>query len=303
MTKMNIASLLVAFGVGVLSAKVYLSSTNTDEIAADSSSQCSSLQEAQANLLKISQSEYQHYLAIKDLKEKYEKADELLGRVMLLFLAEVGLKTKASGEVSLSEDSSPSNRPSGPETSSRPSIPQQNQDMIHQTAQHQPQNTAISATIARLEKEEDILVQLKKAEITSPKIEHAQGNLPTAKQVELLAGRYSGFIRYLNPEKPDLSVTWDLNVNPTEKGLEGTFVLKISGQGVNSETSGRGTIENIVSLASDTNGFFVSSCGDRCFLQLYYSSATDRFHGSYYETTKENPKGKPVRVGYVEMRR
>lgn len=98
MTKILICVVL-AFSVGFISSR-YISNSKTKTSEADSSAeQCLNLTDAKANLISISQKEYQEYTQIKDLKQKYEKADELLGKIMLLFLADVGFRLQKPGAV------------------------------------------------------------------------------------------------------------------------------------------------------------------------------------------------------------
>jgi regulatory protein YycI of two-component signal transduction system YycFG len=44
------------------------------------------------SIISFTEKEFEQYLKLKDQKKRYQKADELFGKVMLLFLAELGLK-------------------------------------------------------------------------------------------------------------------------------------------------------------------------------------------------------------------
>jgi hypothetical protein len=123
--------ILVVLGVfiaGFLSSRMM-----TSHAPVENSAQCENLSEAKNDLISISQNEYLEYTQIKDLKQKYEKADELLGKVMLLFLADIGFKaTKMSTnemEVQNLETKSETSNPENPKVAVASGNPVQQQQM------------------------------------------------------------------------------------------------------------------------------------------------------------------------------
>lgn len=291
-------SAIVAFIVGFLSNRFFNSQPSIN--SKEPTVQCSDLNVAKSNLISISQNEYIEYTKIKDLKQKYEKADELLGKIMLLFLADVGFKVKKDVSVEqvvatpAAVSSSPNPTPVNnnlSETAVVPSVPQNNPGLVGK-----------SSLIKSLQTEKQIRDELNKAIIENPKMEIAKGEAPTQRQARILEGRYTGTIKFLDGKRQNLSVTWDLIPDYSKSGLSGTFNLNIHGPGTDSESSGRGNIDNIVGLAEDKDGFLVSGCGDQCYLQLYYNVPSDQFFGNYYESAK-GTSSKPQRSGLVELKK
>lgn len=258
--------------------------------------ECEDLNAAKENLVAISKKDYLEYAKIKDLKQKYEKADELLGKIFLLFLADVGFKAQhndifvepkmLSAEVAASKANEP--------------IPVA---VIPEKPSHTNRNLARrSSQIRNIRNERQIRDVLDHSIIESPKVELANGNIPLRRQMKNLEGRYVGVIRFFDQKRENLDVMWELLPDYSKSGLSGTFNLNIHGPGTSSDSKGSGNIDNIISLAEDPDGFLVSGCGGSCFLQLYYNSVANQFYGNYYESTKGSP-AKPERKGLVELKR
>lgn len=232
-------SAIIAFVVGFFSARSFdtqISSTSKEQTA-----QCSDLNAAKSNLISISQNEYFEYTKIKDLKQKYENADELLGKIMLLFLADVGFKVKqeASVEQVVSVPAAGSSSPptamlvnnNSNETAVAASLPQSHPSLIGK-----------SSIIKSLQTEKQIRDELDKAVIENPKIEIAKGESPSQKQTRILEGRYSGTVKFFDTKRQSLNVMWELIPDYSKSDLSGTFNLNVHGPGTDSESSGRGRI-------------------------------------------------------------
>lgn len=285
-------SLAVAFSLGFVSSRIFSGKKESDH--GKETVQCAELNEAKANLMSISQNEYLEYIKIKDLKQKYEKADELLGKIMLLFLADVGFRVQKSEPV---EIATPASEMQAPVVANQPMT------QTPATEDKKPTNlTDRSAFIRSLGNEKRIVDALENVVIENPKLEAAKGTTPSRRQIKLLEGRYVGTVSFFDTKRGSLSVIWDLVPDYSKKGLSGTFTLSIHGPGTNSESSGRGDIDSIVSLAQDPNGVIVNGCGGSCYMQLYYNTRSEQFYGNYYEVPK-GTQGKAERVGIVKLGR
>jgi hypothetical protein len=76
--------LVAAYGFGFKNAKNKYEKVNEQTIQGD----------FRSNFKNLTNAELEDYLKLKDQREKYEKADELLSKMMLLFLADLGLHSK-----------------------------------------------------------------------------------------------------------------------------------------------------------------------------------------------------------------
>lgn len=292
---------MVAFAIGFLTSR-YVSNSKTKGGDGDSSiQQCADLNDAKANLISISKNEYLEYTQIKDLKQKYEKADELLGKIMLLFLADVGFRLQKSGVVEPIVASNPAVVPEPP--IAQPTKPSVDTIPTAAVTSNAPAESALAgkgSAIRNLQNEKQIDDVLNKALIENPKIENAKGNSPTLAQRRLLEGKYIGAIKFLDSKRAGANIVWDLTPDYAKPEFAGTFNLSIQGSGINSEGNSRGTLDSIVSLAEDKDGFLVTSCGGNCYLQLYYNRPADQFYGNFYESKDSKNFS---RSGNVELRK
>jgi len=290
----TLISILIAFALGFASHRIF---SNQEESSKDKEAiaKCESLNEAKSNLISLSQNDYLEYIKIKDLKQKYEKADELLGKIMLLFLADVGFRLQKSEPVEVAAAPVPS-------ATAQVVVAASNAESSAPADKRPTNLTNRGASIRSLGTEKRILDALDVVIIENPKLEAAKGITPNRRQTKLLEGRYVGTVSFLDGKRASLSVVWDLNPDYSKRGLSGTFSLSIHGPGQNSESNGRGDIDSIVSLAEDPNGFLVNGCGDRCYLQLYYNSRSDQFYGNYYEAPK-GTQSKAERLGIIKLSR
>ncbi len=288
----TLISLFIAFLIGFGSSRIFSGRLDVDKEKDAANAKCEDLTEAKSSLLSISKKDYLEYLQIKDLKQKYEKADELLGKIMLLFLADVGFRAQKSTPIEVVE--------AAPQT---PAIAASSE--VTPSAPVEKKSTNLNdkgAVIRSMGSEKRIIDALENVIIENPKLEAAQGNVPNRQQVKLLEGRYVGTVSFLDSKRGSLSVVWDLAPDYSKKGLSGTFNLSIHGPGTNSESSGRGDIDSVVSLAQDPNGFIVNGCGGSCYMQLYYNNRSEQFYGNYYEVPKDT-QSKAQRVGIVKLGR
>lgn len=294
-------AILIAFASGFFINRLISNRMVLDQEKVLPNEKCTDLVDAKTNLISLSQNEYLEYTKIKDLKLKYEKADELLGKVMLLFLADVGFRlqhnTPPEYVVTKSEVL--------PLQVSTESVIKPETEAVNHTLSDSKAAIALagrSTQIKNLGTERQILQVLDEAIIENPKMEAAKGVSLSSRQARIIEGRYMGTVKFLDGKREKLSVIWDLAPDYSKNNLSGTFNLSIHGPGQNSESNGRGDIDNIVSLAEDREGFLVNGCGDRCYLQLYYNSRADQFYGNYYELLKGS-QSKSARLGIVELRK
>lgn len=297
-------STFIAFAIGFFSSRFISNSSSSTNVKDSSTGQCTNLADAKSSLMSISKNEYLEYTKIKDLKQKYEKADELLGKIMLLFLADVGFRLQKDVIVEpvstgVSTVASPSQNTTTPfeKSPSAESLPEASPVKQSEVSPLEGKSSVIKTS----QSEKQIRDILDSALIEDPKIEAAKGGTPTPTQQRRLEGRYAGAIKFLDNKRASLSVVWELIPDNSKGEMSGTFNLNIHGPGKNSESSGSGNIDTIISLAEDKDGFLVRGCGGDCYLQLYYNAPGDQFFGNYYEMI--NGTKKSARLGIVELKK
>ncbi len=296
-----IITTIFAFTLGFFSNRLFTKSSLPEPLINLDETRCDVLHTAKDNLISMSKNEYIEYTKIKDLKQKYEKADELLGKVMLLFLADVGFQLQRSADNTLPMDQSLAIDSDQFIRTKDDTIeelkPVKSIDPVTATLEGK------SSTIKNMQTEKQIIAILDQSIIDHPKVEAAKGRTPKPVQIKFLEGRYTGFIRFLDKKRENLNIVWDLIPDSSRKPeLTGTFNLSIRGPGINKDLNSNGTLLNILSLAEDQEGFLIQGCGVACYLQLYYNSPAEKFFGNYYESVKGSD-AKATRVGIIELKR
>lgn len=262
--------------------------------------------QAKNDLILISQNEYLEYTKIKDLKQKYEKADELLGKVMVLFLADIGFKAQRISADKLDMVSSDKENVSNVKTDS---------DAIDSPSfTVAPVSTAVvqepiieslkgkSALIHSLKSREQIVEVLDKAVIENPKVAVASGSPVEQKQMKAIEGSFIGEITFFDKKREARNLSWELIPNYRENPIETEFHLRIYGGGKGeSVASGRGQLRHVSVLSEDPYAYMVETCGGECYLQMYYNGVRDQFYGNYYELKDANKKFE--RVGLINLRK
>lgn len=298
MNKVLIATIL-AFSVGFLTKSFV--SKNNDSTPSTPTEECVILDKAKSDLINISKSEYLEYSQIKDLKQKYEKADELLGKIMLLFLADVGFRVQQASAI----ETPPTNTLQTPpplntfENSTAPIAAP-----VYESKEATQVNAGLvgkSNLIRSLKSEEQIQLALNSSIIDSPQIESAKASLISQQQVKSLEGRFTGQIKFIDTKREPIDLVWEFQPDYSKSIPSGSYKFSILGIKRRNETTGNGNIENIKSLADDKNGLIIRACGDECYFQFYYNAASDQFYGNFYESIKGTNKS--ARVGFATLKK
>lgn len=293
----------ITFFIGFTTNKILnpVKSVETKEVPTlKTPPQCNSLAEAKTNLISISQNEYFEYTQIKDLKQKYEKADELLGKIMLLFLADVGFRVQKTSAPLPEPKIEPLTKEPLPPKPDLQNVKSPESESIN-VGEKKFDLSGKSSRIKFLNTQKQIFDTLNKSLIADPKNEFSKANYPAQAQVKFLEGLFSGYIHFFDKKREELNVSWELIPDYSKNPILGRFILKISGAGKNSETSGQGQFKNINTLADDPNAIIVEACGDGCYMQLYYNAPFDQFFGNYYERNRNTKIFE--RVGLIDLRK
>ncbi len=209
----NFFIVLVVFVAGFITNKIITTSISVEKPAL-----CENLNAAKNDLISISQNEYLEYTKIKDLKQKYEKADELLGKVMLLFLADIGFKA-AKMPINDVEVKS-----LDPESVNRKTEATKIAESAPTTAQAVPEPQASisdslkgkSQLIRNLNSQAQINEALDKALIENPKVAVAGGNPVEQQQMKVIEGSFVGEIKFFDKKREARNVSWELIPNYRE---------------------------------------------------------------------------------------
>lgn len=241
------------------------------------------LKELGLKFQKISEEDIQEYLQLKEMKAKYEKADEIFGKILNIFLLDLGLRISGKQLEELKAQTHPSFENSQPVQPSPVQI--EKIDPPKPETQERPKRMAISNHGNY--SEEQVLKLLEEK-----KLENALNSWTAAKPLNreafnLISGRFAGTISFSDATRNSLELEMELIGARFNNGvINGEFLLKTTDP---SDPKYRDTttykpnskISNF-RLAED-GALLVEAMGGDGLFQLYYFSRTNSFQGSLYE--------------------
>ncbi len=253
------------------------------------------LSEFKSHFQNISSEEIREYLRTQNAEEKLRKADELLAKMMQIFVAQVGLKLSQEelnqfGKIPTKTD------PVAPVDNQPPAKPEpvqvvKNQDaddrLLEQRLKSRARNVNSAAEADRFAK--------MLGDNYAERVQDSQ--ILSRDQIRNLNGIFEGEIKF-DKDKATQRVSLEFN-GRLEKSqyIEGTLSLKIFDENnkMINQTTGSGNVSK--SLSGNANEIFVEA--GRYYLQLTYFPAMDSWGGTYLE----NEKGRFNRLGSVILRR
>lgn len=248
----------------------------------------------------IHDDDFQDYLSLREHREKYLKANEILGKIMVLFLAELGLrisnddivKMKEVLEIPLTEsdfavakngDASVSaapecgfsNRGAGGTAGGQSSAIAENQD---------PQEwKKFEQSLTNPKSESEIKDFLKKVAIKDlfSEIKSAK-NAPLA-TLEKMLGIFEGTLVYNNQEEEPAEVYLELEAESKDGKIEGTFKTILSRHGdVFSNSTSNGSPDLVKKIEGSDKAIFYELGGKMGYFQLYFINGGKNLIGNFY---------------------
>lgn len=288
--------LVLSFLAGVLLTFFIMSSLNRFASESDPI-EFNELKQMKSDLKSISENEYQDYLKLKDAEEKYKKADEILGKIMILFLADLSLHVKnksteasadvAQDSINLKDEAQPKN-----EIKARSAQETQN-----------PQPTApniknLESKLLSAQTESEALKILKELEIKDIEKELKTAKTMSEKQLNMVKGKYVGVVNFDNQKEP-WRIEWELSGEIVDGKVEGKQLIILSNsQKVFSRSRGNGNIKDFAAFAGDSTAILINSYGDDGYIQLYPYAHTGKMFGNYY--LKEENTFKKIGIVLLE---
>lgn len=229
----------------------------------------------------LSKNDYQDYLRIKDADEKLKKADEILGKVMILFLADLSLHISQQKNVPVSasviENSA---KPLSVEPSS--SVKANPSSTTENPVAVQPATVFNDKKITQAATMKEALSYLKQVETKDLKSVLSGNFKVTTEQNLLLQGHYVGVITFDDQTEP-WRIEWDVNSDFRDGQLKGQSEIRLSNsKKVFSRSRGQGDIKDFSAWSKDSQAILVNSYGDDGYIQLYYLAHLNKFVGNYY---------------------
>jgi|GEM_PF-4382019 len=239
------------------------------------------------NLQQMLDHNYQDYLRLQNLEDRYQKADEILGKIMQIFLADLGLHIAPDLKAAML-DRSPS-----PKTTSTPPLPSGSaSSSAASVAQAPPRLDSFFMTVDDPGKADDLLKSMKSNDFKKIWI-----GSDFLKQTPFhLNGCYEGRGQVHDPD--DL---WNIQVfHQFTQGAAGVESITItSPRGMDSRTRGKGSNAHIRGIDDKPDAVLLEADPDIVF-QLFYISGNDTWVGNIYEKQKKDDSFKAI--GTLELR-
>lgn len=259
-------------------------------------------QELKAKLEKLGQVDIEEYLRLKDQKSRYEKADEIMGKILMLMLYDLGIRGTDQQLAKFKERVTP---PDGPPSAGGPVDTQappaaDNASAAARAARPKnapPAPVAKSDWKANGEKVKEIYRAdqvedfLKSVEIPDFFGALRGGTAITEGQLEMIEGTFTGRALFEDPKEAPWNVFMSVNGEMQDGQPFGEFTVTLSknGKQFSRVRSGRKRGEknpiksdNFMGIDGDPNSVIINAYGDDGYFQLYYFPRINEFHGLVY---------------------
>ena len=249
--------------------------------------------------------DFEEYLALKSQKDKYEKADEILGKMILIFLADLGF-SMSDDKMKLAQrmagpdagamgaqgaDSSAAPRIEGAEGKSGPDSAGPNP-----SAGGLAKGAAASDKVAGLplkEKSVDELANETQAKefLESVALDELFDQIKSAKrlspgQFEAVRGTYAGKLQFDDNRENPWDVEIQLEGTPEGESINGAVDIKMFKQGSAkpfSHARGKGNdLKNVQGFPGDSQAILMNVYGDDGYLQVYAPKRLGYLIANYY---------------------
>lgn len=222
----------------------------------------------------LSKTEFEDYVHLKNQKEKFEKAEEILGKVILLFLANVQMKMGEDVKDYFT---------SGKRV-------QPNNEVVKGASKEVRSTEVIINDYIKSKNIKDLDVRFKDIqrkfpiELSAPSLFFKNAKpIKDINQIDIFNGSFKGELNIISGNKKGEVHGVDLRINFQDNNgkVSGSYESKLSSKGnLYSHNKGNGTNGQI--KRSKGRGLFLLETSPNSFLHLKYLSGEDYFIGKYY---------------------
>lgn len=243
--------------------------------------------EAREKFVQLGEKEVAEYLRLKEQKARYEKAEEILAKMLLIMLHDLGIR--ASGQQIAQLKSAPASTEQATEAKVEKSS-------TSLTANTHPRATSATPTptpadtptfdpakAKEISNEADVKDFLQKAALEDF-LSSLKGGAPlNQEQIEMLNGTYAGEVIFSDPARAPWQVHMVFNGRMTEKGPRGRHEIILMRNGRRfSRTRGRIDDKHYVGMNGDAHGVVVDVNDGNAYFQLFYFPRLNTFNGNVY---------------------
>lgn len=254
------------------------------------------------DLIALTKADFDEYQNLKTLEERYKKADEILGKIMTIFLAELGVKlafksTPATIETQNTASITPNENPatnslsgnSKLETTTSPTV---NVDQWKQ----------LEGTLASNQSENQAFDELKKMEITDLYASLRTSTTLSVKNSSPFLGVMTGEITFFDrrKHKSDWLITIDTRIK--DPNIEDAYVLitltdKNTGKTFSRSNTSSGPMQDYMNIPG-SKALVINIRADQNYIQIYPFGRDQVWIGNVYDQVK---RGEYAMVGQVRL--
>ncbi len=243
-------------------------------------SDCAELEKFKSSLTGISPEEIRQYLKTQDADQKLRKADEILGKIMQLLVAQVGFRLQKED---LQEFGKIAEKPV--DTQPPPAPPS--------TLPSRPNDNPANARIARRPimtvqmsntRSEDQAIRLVAALGSNYSERIQQANVLTSEQIQELNGSYDGTV-ILDKNQQVQRGSLTVNIRLRRQQITGRWSLEMVNESTKQTSRSSGSGDLTSRFSGNENEIFIETMQKTQF-QLVYFPGLDQWIGNYLEGNK-----------------
>ncbi|WP_413943511.1 hypothetical protein [Bdellovibrio sp. HCB-162] len=284
-----ILSLVVLVSVSFVSYKAGQRSSS----AAQSAEQIE--EKVKEDLIELTRQDFEEYQNLKSLEDRYKKADEILGKIVTVFLADLGLKLgyKPTNPALLDAACSIAAPTATPVPSPEPS-PMMSQETPQPTPTPAPKAnwTRSEYKVRQARDEAEALEEARKLEIPDFFDAIKSSGAISNQEAQAVSGHFQGEITFFDRKahKSDWFIEWEIPYNKNSK--DDTFITltdKRNGKTFSRTRTGNGKsmLSGNFSSPAGSKAVIVNVYGDDGYIQIYpRDNRGATWVGNYYEKEK-----------------
>ncbi|MBK7843387.1 MAG: hypothetical protein IPJ71_06770 [Bdellovibrionales bacterium] len=247
---------------------------------------------------KFSESDISDYLKLKSEKDRYYKAEEILGKIMLLFLVDLGIKTSGEQMVfarTVSQGRKRKDMVAPVDLTESDEVAPNSLESTSIQSANQLKSSSEAKSILEAEKvlselrsDNEIETFLKSVSLGNLFDSLKNANEMDMEQIRDLRGTFSGELVFDSP----LQEKWEVKLIFSGRLESGTLVgksrVELAKDGkIFSNSRSNGNLSNLKSLPNGQRGVLIEILGGEGFFQLYSVPQLQKLIGLYYR--RENP--------------
>ncbi len=240
----------------------------------------------------ISQFDMEDYLRLKDVEQKFQKVNEILGKLFLIFVNEL-LVDAPREQIDFAKQAAGKNKVKEPVARSAPSELPSVDAAVPAGGAASPKKPAETAQDwveaeqqlgAMTPEKLDSFLAAAAIKDLRPELKGAKAFTAADPRVAHLQGLYTGDVVFLDPKEAAWHMELDTSGDVQSGEVKGSEHIRLYKEGNKfSDSNSEGSLKGIFNPASNSQAIIIKTGGENRFFQLYYIESLDMLAGNFYE--------------------